>query len=229
MSLALALADEFNCIGIDNYNHSSKAKISSLKQMAVMYVDLILAHTSISESIHLLGWSLGGQLALEISYLLESRGAKDIKVFLLDSIMNSESIRRLRKQFDMSSSLLKMRGVLYAGGITDKNHIERILLAFPFEIEMAQCEQSGKLHYAEVTLFKAGLVDESIDKDDDVSCQMSLLTSQLPDNNVTRWVDKPITVTLINDKNHLNIIESIEEIKMGILNSMVLDDLVTLS
>ena len=94
---------------------------------------------------------------------------------------------------------------------------------------MAQCEQSGKLHYAEVTLFKAGLVDESIDKDDDVSCQMSLLTSQLPDNNVTRWVDKPITVTLINDKNHLNIIESIEEIKMGILNSMVLDDLVTLS
>jgi amino acid adenylation domain-containing protein len=226
--LALALADEFNCIGIDNYNHSSEANISCLKQMALMYVDLILAHTSINLPIYLLGWSLGGQLALEMSYLLESRGAKDINVFLLDPVMNSERLSYFKKQQNINSELPRIKEKLYKTGITDKNHIEKILQVYPIEVALAQCEQSGKLHYADVTLFKAGLADGNVDDAEGVLFQMYRFVVELPDNDVARWVEKPMTVTLIDDKNHGNIIESIKEIRMGILESLVLDEAIEL-
>jgi acyl carrier protein len=226
--LALALSDTFNCIGIDNYNHSSKVNISSLQKVASMYVDLILAHTSMDESIHLLGWSLGGQLALEMAYLLESRGAKNIKVFLLDSIMNSEPLNGLKRQLDMSSSLLKIREMLYGMGVTDKNHIEKVLQVYPLEVAMGQCEQSGRLEYTEVILFKAGLIEGNIEEYDEVLCHMSQFVVELPDNNVAKWLDKPMTVTLIKDKHHSNIIESIEEIRMGILECFALDEAIEL-
>jgi amino acid adenylation domain-containing protein len=228
MPLALTLSNTFNCIGIDNYNHSLNVNVSSLQQMASIYVDLILAHTSIHEPIHLLGWSLGGQLALEMTYLLESRGAKDINVFLLDSVMNSDPLNKLINKLDMPSSLLKIRERLYGIGVTDKNHIEKMLQVYPFEVAMSQCEQSGKLNHAEVTLFKAGLMENNSEEDDEVLCQISRLISQLPDNNVGKWVEKPITVTLINDKHHMNIIESIVKIRMGILKHFALDEAVEL-
>ncbi|MCL1126596.1 non-ribosomal peptide synthetase [Shewanella surugensis] len=218
--LALALSDIVNCIGIDNYNFSSEVKISSLQQMAVIYADQILSQTSIDQPIGLLGWSLGGQLALEISYLLESRGAKDIKVFLLDTIINSEHLLRLRKQLKMPS-LLEMKTKCHDLGITDSSYIEKILQAHPFEEAMSQCELSSKLNHAKVTLFKAGLVNKYIGNKDSISFKINKLISKLPDNNVSQWVNKPITIKLINDKNHINIVESIEEIREEILNDLV--------
>ncbi|NRD72647.1 amino acid adenylation domain-containing protein [Shewanella sp. VB17] len=225
--LALSLADEFNCIGIDNYNHHSEINISSLNQMAAMYIDLILDHTSIAEPIYLLGWSLGGQLALEMAYLLESRGAKDIKVFLLDSVMNSEPLHRLKKQMDMPSMVLKMREVLHEEGEVDSDYIEKVLQVYPLEIAMAQCEQSGRLEYAEVTLFKAGLTDCRMG-DDVISNNMSRFVVELPDNNVTQWVEKPLTVRLMNNRHHGNIIESVGEIRMEIMKCLLLDEAIEL-
>jgi thioesterase domain-containing protein len=39
------------------------------------------------EVYHLLGWSLGGQISLEIACLLEQRGVKKIKIYLLDTML----------------------------------------------------------------------------------------------------------------------------------------------
>jgi hypothetical protein len=199
----------------------------ALQDMANIYVDLILAHTSINQPIYLLGWSLGGQLALEVSYLLESRGAKDIKVFLLDSVMNSEPLSYLRKQLNIMSELPKVREMLRGVGITDKTYIKKVLQVYPLETAMGLCQQSGELKYAEVTLFKAGMVDERMG-DDVISKNISRLIIKSPDNNVAKWVEKPLTVRLLNDRHHGNILESTKEIKMGILESLVLGEAIEL-
>ncbi|MDE9448751.1 hypothetical protein KKJ04_25415, partial [Xenorhabdus bovienii] len=72
--LANALSDIYNCIGIDNYNLCTDNQIDSLQQIAQIYMKLILSETSIEEPIRILGWSLGGQLAMEIAFQFEQLG-----------------------------------------------------------------------------------------------------------------------------------------------------------
>ncbi|WP_428170905.1 thioesterase domain-containing protein [Chryseobacterium rhizosphaerae] len=87
-SLAEQLKAEYNCYGVDSYNLYNEEKISNLKGLAHYYLDHIddIRKDNHQEEYILLGWSLGGNIALEIASELENRGHQKITVYLLDTI-----------------------------------------------------------------------------------------------------------------------------------------------
>ncbi|PHM75435.1 non-ribosomal peptide synthetase [Xenorhabdus cabanillasii] len=154
-SLANTLSDVYKCIGIDNYNLCTDNQINSLHQLAQIYMELILTETSIDQPINILGWSLGGQLAMEIAFKLEQLGAKKIQLFLLDAIINNDELGELRNKLDMSNKYREITEKLQEMGASD-TYINKVLEAVPFEFGIANCNLSGKLSHTNITLFKAG-------------------------------------------------------------------------
>ncbi|CAA7388346.1 Gramicidin S synthase 2 [Chryseobacterium fistulae] len=88
-SLADQLDGDYHCYGVDSYNLYHEEKIDNLNHLAMYYLDHIekIQKESQQEEYILLGWSLGGQIALEIASELENRGCKNIRVYLLDTIL----------------------------------------------------------------------------------------------------------------------------------------------
>ena len=69
ISLANNLNKDFSCYGIDSYNLYFRKKIDSLKQLSQYYlshIEEVMKKTN-QNDFHILGWSLGGQIALEIA------------------------------------------------------------------------------------------------------------------------------------------------------------------
>ncbi|RKS87532.1 non-ribosomal peptide synthase protein (TIGR01720 family)/amino acid adenylation domain-containing protein [Orbus hercynius] len=85
MSLANKLSAKYSCFGVDSYNLYHDDRIDDLKVLAQYYLDYLDKVVKKGEPITLLGWSLGGNIALEMAIQLESRGIKNIKIYLLDT------------------------------------------------------------------------------------------------------------------------------------------------
>ncbi|WP_228005720.1 non-ribosomal peptide synthetase [Xenorhabdus sp. BG5] len=219
--LANVLSDTYNCIGIDNYNLSTEHKIDSLRQIAQIYMQLILTETSIDKPIRILGWSLGGQLAIEIAFQLEQLGAKEIQLFLLDTVINNDEIKELRNKLDISNAYNKVVRKLQEMG-ANETYINKVLEAIPFESEIANCHLSGKLAHTNITLFKAGQANPH--HKEEAGLTMSQLIIKTPDNNISQWSIKPLVIKLIDDCYHENIIESVSSISAEIINTLSIKD-----
>lgn len=89
--LADLLCHGFNCIGIDNYNMYQTSKVFSLHKLAHYYLAAYEKKYALTHPVYLLGWSLGGQLALEMAGILEQRGYTNIHLFLLDTYISNDS------------------------------------------------------------------------------------------------------------------------------------------
>ena len=59
--------------------------------------------------VRLLGWSLGGLIALEMAAQLENRGFRDIQVFLLDTFY--QTAFQIRNEPGLLGDMLAMLGV----------------------------------------------------------------------------------------------------------------------
>ncbi|MDC9592089.1 thioesterase domain-containing protein [Xenorhabdus sp. IM139775] len=219
--LANALSDRVNCIGIDNYNLCTDNHIDSLQQIARIYMKLILTETAIDQPIRILGWSLGGQLAMEIAFQLEQLGAKEIQLFLLDTVMNTDEIKALRNKLDISSAYRQVTRKLQDMGARE-TYINKVLAAIPFESGIADCHLSGKLSYANITLFKAG--QASPHHKEGVGFAMSQLIAKIPDNNISPWAVHPLVIKMIEDCYHENMIESVPIISTEIMNTLSMKD-----
>ncbi len=94
-SLAKELEEQFSCYGVDSYNLHHTQKIENLTELSnryLMAIDEVMAKTS-QTSYHLLGWSLGGTIALEIASLLEQRNPKTaVKLYILDTVLYESHI-----------------------------------------------------------------------------------------------------------------------------------------
>lgn len=88
--LADTLRTKFNCIGIDNYYHGGRQEIHSLHELAQYYLAQYESKWDLNEEVFLLGYSIGGKIALEIAWILEKRNFKRIKVILLDAWITDE-------------------------------------------------------------------------------------------------------------------------------------------
>ncbi|CAA7197472.1 Gramicidin S synthase 2 [Chryseobacterium potabilaquae] len=90
-SLADQLHHDYHCYGVDSYNLYHEDKIDNLNSLAIYYLDHIeeVQKKNEQEEFVILGWSLGGQIALEIASELEKRGHKKITVYLLDTILRA--------------------------------------------------------------------------------------------------------------------------------------------
>ncbi|TNH43059.1 non-ribosomal peptide synthetase [Photorhabdus luminescens] len=219
--LANNLSSAYNCIGIDNYNLCTDNHIDSLHQIAQIYRELILTETSVDQPIRILGWSLGGQLAMEIAFQLERLGAKEIQLFLLDTIINNDGIKELRDNLDISSKhgpiVVKLREM----GAND-TYINKVLAAIPFEHGITNCNLSGKLAHTNITLFKAGQITPYCI--DEIQLAMGKLIIKIPDNNISQWAVNPLVITLLNDYYHENIIEAVSIISAEIINTLSIKD-----
>ncbi|WP_422824395.1 non-ribosomal peptide synthase/polyketide synthase [Xenorhabdus bharatensis] len=214
-SLASALSDTYNCIGINNYNLSTDNPTDSLYQLANIYRELILAETTIDQPIYILGWSLGGQLAMEIAFQLEQLGATNIQLFLLDTVLNNEEIKTLREKLELSAINDVVTRNLQKMGATD-SYINKILEIMPFENSIANCELSGQLNQTNITLFKAGQVN-SLNKGE-IELQISQLIIEIPDNNISQWSIKPLVVKRVTDYYHENMIDAVYIISTEAVN-----------
>ncbi|UYY67756.1 thioesterase domain-containing protein [Serratia marcescens] len=142
--LANYLEKDFNVLGINNYNLFQQPHITSLRELAAYY----LGHMRLSPArpVRLLGWSLGGLIALEMAAQLESQGYRDIQLFLLDTFYRTPF--QIRSEPGMLAAMLAMLGI-------DGEAADRALKAEPTELALAKQTLSAPLQHARITLFKA--------------------------------------------------------------------------
>ena len=175
-SLAEGLNESYSCYGIDSYNLYHEFKITNLNQLALYYLSYLDKIHMEGDPYILLGWSLGGLIALEIATILEDRGNKNIKVYLLDTFIygvGNEEKLPVPTDTEIQEQIEAVQGVSYP-------NIRDFILA---ENELINQSISHKLEYTTVILFKA-LKD--IDKEADVRY-----------NNIDKLFNNPNMIKLI--------------------------------
>lgn len=177
--MAKQLSTHYNCYGIDNYNLYHDEKILNLNRLADYYLNAILEVQSLDKDqvYNLLGWSLGGQISLEIAVALESRGVKNINIILLDSILGYDDfvLQTLRNNV--------ARNIEFSGMAKELLTSDESLFTQSI---------SGHLKYSKIYLFKAKEMDEIFDE------ALKQHISNLKYNNVERVVSNYSNITLID-------------------------------
>ncbi|MEP7107701.1 MAG: amino acid adenylation domain-containing protein [Ferruginibacter sp.] len=207
--LADLLFPKYNCIGIDNYNIHHKDKIGSLNKLALYYLLAYEKKYDLGEPVNLLGWSLGGQVTLEIAAILEGRGFKNINVFLLDTLISGESMLSLRKQKNGKGPVKKKNNntkIEY-----ESAYFEKVAAAYEAERELVNSSISGCLQYTNVVLFKA-IQREEIPGNNNRNSKFSMRHfKKLTANNIDLVADNVAVINLncchrnILDTNRLTI------------------------
>lgn len=220
-SLAECLSDKYNCFGIDNYNLNTQNKINSLSQLAGIYVDLILSELALNDNkletqldslptVRLLGWSLGGMIALEIASILEKKGFVNIKVVLLDTLVKSYSLKDTFKVIDIAK-----RDELLVQRLREESvkqvDIDNILLTKKAEDQLESDSLTKKLTCTQVILLKAAMNEPSVG---DImplsSCQKIRNTY---DNDVSKLTRSHVFTRVVNNRHHGDILEEKQLIK----------------
>ncbi|RMZ60264.1 amino acid adenylation domain-containing protein [Chryseobacterium nematophagum] len=187
-SLSDQLISDYHCYGLDSYNLYNEKKIDNLHQLATYYLNYIekIQHESQQDEYILLGWSLGGQIALEIASELESRGHIKITVFLLDTIIRATD-----------PELMKLISLPSDEDINEKHHvsinsdhfieIKKILVS---EYAIANQKISTNLKYTKTILLKAMIEEEYKNP------LLAGYIHQLQCNNVDTLLEKQNLVTV---------------------------------
>lgn len=160
LPLASRLEPYYHCYGIDSYNLYHDNKIKDLGEIAEYYLSELDKLEKKPTSYKFLGWSLGGQIALEIAAKLEKRGETNITVYLLDTWINVFSADST--DIDMDAYLDKF---IERFGIQDANR-EEIITNMSIDTLMHQQPISLQLEHTKGILFKAvkGLAENLIDQ-----------------------------------------------------------------
>ncbi len=192
--LTKLLDNQYNCIGIDNQNIYGKSKIDNLNQLADFYLNEYTQKYSIKEPIILLGWSLGGSIALEMASVLESRGYTGIKVILLDTYVPLPRKSRRRNKFDRKSTH-EFISSMFSEEYDD--YVERLVDASEAEHVLAQTPISKRLLETEIILFQALYMEA---QDSETSTNEELIPIEnLGHNNLEHIIDtNKITIVPIH-------------------------------
>jgi len=216
--LSAELASHFDCYGIDNYHHTSQESIPVMSALAKVYMDLILEITSVDEPIRLLGWSLGGILALDMARQLEAAGAKDVKVVLLDTVLYDEHLLAIRKQIDDSTVLDMYRSELDAAGI-GKELANKMVEAYEIEMQFSFESPAGQLQHTEIMLFKACMKDPQLEQFE-TGQRLNEELQLCFDNNIFDYSEKQLAIVNV-DCTHSEIILNVPTIRTNILKRFI--------
>jgi amino acid adenylation domain-containing protein len=203
ISLAQKLKHKYNCYGIDSYNLYNEEKIIDLNNLAFYYIEQIENQDGRMKSYEFLGWSLGGLISLEIAYILESRGIKNIKIYLLDTVIIDPILNNLLQTCYNDK-------VIYEEIHNIKKYnlnLDNINNWVTAEESIANQTLSGKLKYTKIILFKSTLGDTKI------SQEANEYIKNLKYNNLENFIDSnQINVIFIPNSNHSDIIKREDEI-----------------
>lgn len=200
--LAKQAQGKLHCFGLDNYNLYHKPAIDDLPLLASLY-RMEIEKSEIykqGKPIHILGWSLGGLIALEIAAQLEAKGIKNISLWLLDSFY----------QYSVQKSL-PLSELLSAIGITGEM-AQRAISIESAENKLASSSISYKLTSTKVTLFKALKIHPKFTEE----IMLPLINST--DNGLTKICSNLVVIKL--DCNHYDIIEKRNEIIQSITDTI---------
>ena len=219
MLLSAFKLDNFSCYGVDSYNLYHECKISNLQELARYYlsqIDEIMQKTN-QKTYHLLGWSLGGQIALEIAGILEERNQKYIQIYLLDTVLNDYYLINLRKSINMINLKKEYKDFLYSSNY-DEFYIEKSLANMEVENELIMQSPSIKLDKSFAVLFKAMLIDTRFKVEN--FKKISEYSFNLKYNNVNKIFTKKSHLKLIcaNNVHHGNILQE-EELLISSINN----------
>lgn len=248
MSLANCLNEHYACYGVDSYNLYHKEKITKLNHLANYYFscievedpcDLLLPGTSMGQNAYnkllekeenlqkeynILGWSLGGIIALELAAVLEQRGYKNINLYLLDVFLADEKYKEIEKEMKdkitIESKLDLHRSLMLSQGY-DSNYIERVMANIDTENKLSRDRISRKLKYAKILLFKAMLKDNRFNDSSNQLDSLHSYISRLEFNNLEKVVTDPRSIHVIKvfEAHHSNILEFEELITQGVTKS----------
>ena len=146
-TLADKLSQAYQCLGIDNYNLYHENKITSLAELAKYYLSLIELK---SQKVILLGWSLGGLIALEMAYWLDQKDF-DVQAVLLDTFFPTKKLL-IKSLFDKDFKNICQNMNLVN---KDKQYIQKLKLNYKIEKQLAQSRLSGKINKENIVSFNA--------------------------------------------------------------------------
>jgi len=148
LSLANKLETYYCCYGVDSYNFYHDDKIDNLPKLAQYYLSYIDRVLDLTKPIVFMGWSLGGQIGLEIASILEARGLKDIKVIALDTwLLKAEDINEKEPLVDLDQLMAELNIPKYLrANVVSVSQVDKTIALQPI---------SAKLNYTQVMLFKA--------------------------------------------------------------------------
>ena len=213
LPLAKKLESQFSCYGVDYYNLYHDEKIGSVKEIALYYlseIDKIWEETD-REAIHLLGWSLGGQIALEIAYQLEQKGKKNIQLYVLDTILNDEYLETLGSYEDLEKR--KELFANYAKGLGyNQEYVDKVRANIHMESILGMQKISGNLDAARIVLFKAMMEDKTLSEVMSRHHEINHYVEQLKFNNIDKVIVHPDKLVLyeVPNTDHGSILEQLE-------------------
>lgn len=201
-SVADLLGEDFNCIGIDNYNRQHTEKILSLTELAAVYLSALADKKWLKEPVNLLGWSLGGHIALEMAALLEKSGYRHINIFLLDTFLPGPPAKYKR-------NAAREREAREIAGMAEAAESEEEKMAVTFEAAywLSSIPVSRFLKYTSVILFRAAGMPNSRHPKTGIAKKRS---GKLPQNHVDEAAATVLTIEL--DCGHYDILETNSEL-----------------
>ncbi len=218
--LANRLSNYFDCYGVESYNIYHTNKINNLTQLAnyyLSYIDKLMSDTK-QNTYNLLGWSLGGQIALEIAGILEKNGITKIRLYLIDTILIDNKLESLGTIQD-----IEKRKKRFINHIIEHQcgheYIDRILPNIIIDMTLGQQTISHKLVYSKILLFKAMLQDQTISEIMVNSEEINQYLSTLKYNNIDKVVQNISNIKLVEVKvDHSNMLNELDSLTYGILS-----------
>lgn len=199
----------FNPKGVDNDVIMSMKKYDMARDLFKLgkhYRDTILKNMKKAPEgapIVILGWSLGGKIALEVAAQLEKDGFKNIFCYILDSYWKVTMLGADMESFvDYNMKLYHEE----RGGKVDKTLEAAHKHVVESEYVLADADLSGFLRHTRVTLFKAGKIMAAYD-----DLQLSRIQLESFDNGLNNCAAK-VKVVLMEDHDHSTLIGEDEEI-----------------
>ena len=192
------------------------SKLNALAHCYLMHIDEAMFETK-QDRYHLFGWSLGGQISLEIASILEQRGEKNINVYLLDTVLVYEELESLICSIDIQKQKSKYLKYL-ANQEYEESYVDRVLSTFEIENELIKQRVSSTLRSTKVVLFKAMMQDTRIN--DDYSKQLFECRYNLEYNHIDRILNNKSDITVIKVMNahHGNILDQEQLLKSYLYN-----------
>ena len=209
--LANRLSNHFTCYGVDSYNLYCTPKIGKLRELALYYLNFIekIMEESNQTDYYLLGWSLGGQIALEMASILEQKGVVNIKVYLLDTLLTDDTLLEIQSRVDHEEMISAYRNYFSSRGY-EVAYMEKVIKNIDIEKNIANEKMTTSciLAHTKLVLFIAMLEDPCIKFHQ--SSEIHNYVSTLNANNVDRLLaaDGGSNLEIIRLKNvhHFNIL-----------------------
>jgi len=218
--LAYKLKNYFECYGVDSYNIYHDKKIEDLNQLAtyyLSYIDDIMINVE-QDTYHLLGWSLGGQIALEIASILEQKAITKIKLYLIDTILIDDKLEYLGSEQDIEKR--KKRFIDYIiRHQCNVEYIDKLLPNIVTDMKLGSQTISAILVHTKILLFKAMFKDETISEIMINFEQINQYLSTLKYNNIDKIVKNISNIKLINvEVNHSDMLNELDLLTQNILS-----------